>query len=89
MAGNKIALVFIKPKVVLFGESLPLGVLDGAMNACRECDYFLIVGIAKQNGTSVIFINREGTVMDNLAEVFLRGTAVEIFIELMKLINPH
>lgn len=48
-----------------------------------------MVGIAKQNGTSVIFINREGTVMDNLAEVFLRGSAVEIFIELMKLINPH
>ena len=59
------------------------------MDACRECDCLLMVGITKQNGTSVIFINREETVMDNLAEVFLRGSAMEIFIELMKLITPH
>jgi len=93
---------FIKPKVVLFGESLPMGVFDGAMNVCRECDCFLMVGsslavspanfmpsVAKQNGASVIFINREETVMDNLADVFLRGSAGETFKELMKLINPH
>ena len=79
-----------------------MGVFDGAMNVCRECDCFLMVGsslavspanfmpsVAKQNGASVIFINREETVMDNLADVFLRGSAGETFKELMKLINPH
>ena len=35
---------FIKPKVVLFGESLPPGVLDGAMNACYRADCLLMVG---------------------------------------------
>jgi NAD-dependent deacetylase len=91
---------FIKPKVVLFGESLPIGVMEGAMNACRECDCFLMVGsslvvspanfmpsIAKQYGASIIFINRENTVMDNLADIFLRGSASEIFTVLMKKIK--
>ena len=92
---------FIKPKVILFGESLPMGVMEGAMNACRECDCFLMVGsslvvspanfmpsIAKQYGASVIFINKENTVMDNLADIFLYGSASEIFTAIMKKINP-
>ncbi|MFX1338766.1 MAG: NAD-dependent deacetylase [Promethearchaeota archaeon] len=91
---------YIKPKVILFGESLPMGVMEGAMNACRECDCFLMVGsslvvspanfmptIAKQYGASIIFINRESTVMDNLADIFLRGSASEIFTALMKRIK--
>ena len=88
---------YIKPKVVLFGESLHSGVLDGAMNACRECDCFIMVGsslaispanfmpsIAKNYGAYVIFINRDNTLMDNLADVFLKGSASQIFTELMK-----
>ena len=91
---------YIKPKVVLFGESLPTRVLDGAMNACRDCDCFLMVGsslvispanfmpsIAKNYGAYVIFVNRENTMMDNLADVFLKGSAGEIFTELMKSIK--
>ena len=91
---------FIKPKVVLFGESLPMGVMEGAMNACRDCDCFLMVGsslvvspanfmpsIAKQYGASIIFINRESTVMDNLADIFIFGSASEIFTALMNKIK--
>ena len=91
---------FIKPKVVLFGESLPMGVMEGAMNACRDCDCFLMVGsslvvspanfmpsIAKQYGARILFINKESTVMDNLADIFLRGSASEIFTALMKKIK--
>jgi len=91
---------YIKPKVILFGESLPMGVMEGAMNACRECDCFLMVGsslvvspanfmpsIAKQYGASVIFINKESTVMDNLADIFIFGGASEIFTALMKKIK--
>ena len=87
---------YIKPKVVLFGESLPVGVLDGAMNTCKKCDCFIMVGssllispanfmpsIAKQYGSAIIFINRDTTIMDDLADVFLRGSAAEIFTELM------
>ena len=91
---------YIKPKVVLFGESLPMDVMEGAMNACRDCDCFLMVGsslvispanfmpsIAKQYGAKLLFINRESTVMDNLADIFLRGSASEIFTALMKKIT--
>ena len=88
---------FIKPKVVLFGESLPTSVLDGAMNTCKECDCFIMVGsslvispanfmpsIAKNHGSAIIFINKDNTPMDDLADVLLEGSAGEIFTELMK-----
>jgi NAD-dependent deacetylase len=91
---------YIKPKVVLFGESLPYGVLEGAMDECRNADCLIVVGssllispanfmpsIAKQYGAHLIFINRENTIMDELADVFLKGSAGEIFMELMKKIK--
>ncbi|MFX1599969.1 MAG: NAD-dependent deacetylase [Promethearchaeota archaeon] len=91
---------YIKPKVVLFGESLPYGVLDGAMAECTNADCLIVVGssllispanfipsIAKQYGAQLIFINRENTIMDELADVFLKGNAGEIFTELLKIIS--
>ena len=91
---------YIKPKVVLFGESLPPGVLDGAMNECRNCDCFLMIGsslvvspanfmpsIAKEYGAQVIFINRDNTVMDSLADIFLKGSSEEIFKKLIHIIS--
>ncbi|MFX1389158.1 MAG: NAD-dependent deacetylase [Promethearchaeota archaeon] len=87
---------YIKPKVILFGESLPQGVLEGAMNECTNADCFIMVGssllispanfmpsIAKQYGAKIIFINRENTIMDDLADIFLKGSAGEIFTELL------
>lgn len=87
---------YIKPKVVLFGESLPYGVLENAMDACRKCDCFLMVGsslivspanylppIAKESGAKVIFINRDNTIMDDLADVFLKGNGGEILVEIL------
>ncbi|MFX1327204.1 MAG: NAD-dependent deacetylase [Promethearchaeota archaeon] len=91
---------YIKPKVILFGESLPHGVLEGAMNECTNADCLIVVGssllispanfmpsIAKQYGAQLIFINRENTIMDDIADVFLKGSAGEIFIELLKIIK--
>jgi NAD-dependent deacetylase len=88
---------YIKPKVVLFGESLPYGVLEGAMNECRDSDCLIMVGSsllvspanfipshAKQYGAQIIFVNRDNTFMDELADVFLQGSAGEIFTELVK-----
>ncbi|MFW9971817.1 MAG: NAD-dependent deacetylase [Candidatus Odinarchaeota archaeon] len=93
---------YIKPKVVLFGESLPSGVLDDAMSECRQADCFIVVGssllispanymplIAKQYGAQLIFINRENTIMDDLADVFLKGSAGEIFARLLKIIKSN
>ncbi len=88
---------YIKPNVVLFGESLPYGVLENAIEACQTCDCFLMVGssllvspanflprIAKNSGAKVIFVNIDNTIMDNLADVFLKGRDGEILIELIK-----
>lgn len=90
----------IKPKVVLFGESLPLGVLDAAMEVTRNSDCFLMVGssllvspanllpvVAKENGAKIIFINREHTIMDNIADVFLKGNGGKILEDIMDLIK--
>ena len=87
---------YIKPKVVLFGESLPYGVLEGAIDECRKADCFIMVGssllispanflpsVAKEYGAKLIFINRENTVMDDLADIFLIGKAGEIFTKLL------
>ncbi len=91
---------YIKPKVILFGESLPPGVLEGAINECINADCLIVVGssllispanflpsIAKQYGAKLIFINRENTVMDDLADIFLKGNAGDIFMELLNKIQ--
>ncbi|MFW9949117.1 MAG: NAD-dependent deacetylase, partial [Candidatus Thorarchaeota archaeon] len=88
---------YIKPKVVLFGESLPSGVLEAAIRVSSKCDCFIMIGssllvspanlmpqIAKQAGAKIIFINREHTAMDDLADVFIQGSGGEILIEIMK-----
>ncbi|TFG08871.1 MAG: NAD-dependent deacylase [Promethearchaeota archaeon] len=88
---------FIKPKVILFGEALPMGIMDQAMNECQKCDCFLMVGsslvvspanfmprVAKEHGAQLIFINRDHTFMDELADIFLLGSASEILTEIMR-----
>jgi NAD-dependent deacetylase len=90
---------FIKPKVVLFGEPLPKGVLDAAMNATLNCDCFLMIGssllvspanylppIAKQHGANIIFINRDHTPLDGIADVFLKGSGGKILSEIISLL---
>ncbi|MFX0022943.1 MAG: NAD-dependent deacetylase [Candidatus Hermodarchaeota archaeon] len=93
---------YIKPKVVLFGESLPYGVVEGAMDECRQADCLIVVGssllispanyvppTAKQYGAQLIFINRENTIMDDIADIFLKGSAGEIFTKLLKEIKTN
>jgi NAD-dependent deacetylase len=88
---------YIKPKVILFGESLPVGVFNSAIRSVKGADCLLMIGsslqispansipsTAKQHGAKVIFINKEPTVMDDLADVIVQGKAAEIFSELMK-----
>ncbi len=88
---------YIKPKVVLFGEPLRQSVLERAMNACRSCDCFMMIGssllvspanflpsIAKESGAKVIFVNRDSTAMDYIADIFLKGTGGEILLEIIQ-----
>ncbi len=88
---------YIKPKVVLFGEALPLKALEGAMEASSHCDCFILIGssltvapanlmpgIAKDNGAKIIFINRGNTEMDYLADVFLKDYASIILTRIIE-----
>ncbi len=62
----------LKPNTVLFGESLPPAVLDGAYRAAQECNLMLVIGtsavvlpgallplFAKEKGSTIIEINTE------------------------------
>ncbi len=93
---------YIKPKVVLFGESLPPGVFDGAMRAATEADCFIVVGsslvvtpanmlpgIAKQAGAKLILVNKEDTDLNYLFDISLNGKASEILTELVKLVKKQ
>ncbi|MFX1399082.1 MAG: NAD-dependent deacetylase [Promethearchaeota archaeon] len=88
---------YIKPKVVLFGESLPIGALEGAIKAAANCDCFILVGsslrvapanympsIAKENGAKTIFINNEPTAMNHLADIFLESMSAPVLKKIIE-----
>ena len=78
----------MKPDMILFGESLPEGVFDQAMNFLQNSDVLIMVGssltvspanqlpmLAKSFGAKLIFCTMEATPFDNIADVCLRGGA--------------
>ena len=80
----------LKPDVVFFGEALPRGVLDEALDEARSCDLFLVVGsslvvqpaatlpvAAKEEGARLVIINRDPTPLDPLADLVMRSAASE------------
>ena len=71
----------LRPGVVLFGESLPVDVLEASFRASGESDVFMVLGsslqvspanqmpgAAKRNGAYVAICNRDITIMDSLAD---------------------
>jgi NAD-dependent deacetylase len=79
-----------RPNVVWFGEILPQGVFQKAVNAFAKCDVALIVGtsgvvepaaslarLAKQQGAFVIEINPTETPLSFIADLSLRTNASE------------
>ncbi|MEJ2252265.1 MAG: NAD-dependent deacylase [Candidatus Lokiarchaeota archaeon] len=93
---------FIKPKVILFGESLPSKIIDRSMNAVIKADCLIIVGssltvspanflpgLAKENRSKIIFINKDNTIMDDIADVFLKGRATKIFRKLIRILKEN
>lgn len=74
----------MKPNVVLFGEMLPVGVMNDAEEESRNCDVMLIAGsslevapagdlplLAKKNGAQLIIINKSSTPSDRQAVLVL------------------
>ncbi|MFW5973791.1 MAG: SIR2 family NAD-dependent protein deacylase [Natrialbaceae archaeon] len=80
----------LKPDVVLFGEQLPVGALQGAKRNAREADVFLAVGssltvepvaslprIAERNGATLVIVNLEETPVSGLAAFDVRADVTE------------
>ncbi|ACB40682.1 Silent information regulator protein Sir2 [Pyrobaculum neutrophilum V24Sta] len=78
----------LKPDVVFFGEPLPRGALEEALELAETSDVFLAVGTsltvypantlplrAKRQGAKLVIINAEETALDHLADYVVRGRA--------------
>lgn len=81
----------LRPDVVLFGEMLPEGYFEYAVEFASDCDLFISIGtsavvypaaglaeIAKRNGAFCIEINPEETPASSLYDESLRAKAGEI-----------
>lgn len=81
----------IKPNVVLFGEELPVAVLNAAMKHARRADLMLVVGsslevapashlplMVHRHGGCLIIVNLTPTYVDDLADVVIHGNVAEV-----------
>jgi NAD-dependent deacetylase len=88
---------YLRPDVVWFGEVLPRGALEAAMQAAIECDVFFSIGtsglvepaaslarMALQRGAKVVEVNASITPLTISATFMLRGVSGEILPELIK-----
>lgn len=88
---------YLRPDVVWFGESLPPGALDAAVDATTSCDLFLSVGTstivqpaaslpfeALRAGATVVEVNPDTTPLTRSADVVLHGPAGEVLPLLMQ-----
>lgn len=88
---------FLKPTVVLFGESMPQLAVQEAFERASQADVMLVVGsslvvfpaaevplVAVRAGVPLIVINAEPTPVDRLAEVVIQGRAGEVLPEILR-----
>ena len=90
----------MKPDVILFGEQLPIRVLNQAMKEARTCDLMLVAGsslevtpaadipfLAVDSGAKAIIVNLEPTAFDTRADVVIHGDVAEILPRLVKTVS--
>lgn len=81
----------VRPDVVWFGESLPLGAIDAAEAAARRCELMLVVGTsgavwpaaglaarARRSGAFVAIVNPHPSEIDAEAHLRLAATAATV-----------
>jgi NAD-dependent deacetylase len=86
----------LKPDVVLFGESLPQEALRTSWQAAKVCDTLLVIGsslvvypaaqiplFAKENGARLVIINIDPTPYDDLADLVINKSAVEVLSQVV------
>ena len=87
----------LKPDVVLFGEALPVKVLEEATHRSYNCDLFIVIGstlvvypaaympvYAAGAGAKLVIINLSPTPMDRQATVLIRAKAGETMSKVLQ-----
>ena len=90
---------WVRPNVVLFGETLPQAALGAAMHASQVCDVMLVVGTsglvtpaaslpfhAHEAGATIIEVNPVESAISSIADVILRGPSGEMLPQLLEAI---
>lgn len=85
----------LKPNVILFGELLPVTVLNQSRKHARTCDVMLAAGsslevapagdlplLAKQSGARLIIVTMSETHLDYLADVVIHADVVDVLPQL-------
>jgi len=85
---------FIRPSVVLFGESLPADAFDQAELEAQKADLFIVMGssltvspanlfpmIAKQHGAKLVIINMDETELDHEADLVINAWKIGSLLE--------
>lgn len=81
----------LKPNAILFGEQLPIKVLNAAKKLARSCDLMIVAGsslevapacdlplMAAQSGARLIIVNFQTTHLDYLADVVIHADVVDV-----------
>jgi NAD-dependent deacetylase len=92
----------LKPNVILFGEQLPVHVLNEALAEARSCDLMLVAGsslevtpaadipfLAVDCGAKAIIVNLQPTGFDTQADVVIHGDVIEILPQIAKAVRER
>lgn len=92
----------LKPNVILFGEILPVIILNRAKKLTQTCDVMIVAGsslevapagdlpmLAKYAGAQVIIINYDETHLDYLADVVIHADVAEVLPQLAAIFVPE
>jgi NAD-dependent deacetylase len=92
----------LKPNVILFGEQLPVRVLNQAMDEARRCDLMLVAGsslevmpaaeipyLAVESGAQAIIVNLLPTDFDPCADVVIHGDVAQVLPQFVQALLPR
>ncbi len=90
----------LKPKVILYGEQLPVREFLAAQMAVKQADLMLVAGsslevspasdlpqLALENGAKLIIVNDQPTHLDPKADVVIRADVAEVLPRLVDLVR--
>ncbi|MDF0728929.1 NAD-dependent deacylase [Cytobacillus sp. S13-E01] len=87
---------FIRPSVVLFGESLDNKMLKMAQQESQKADLFIVLGsslvvspanmfpiLAKEHGAKLLIVNHDSAPLDSIADIVVNDTKIGDFLKVV------